>query len=149
MLLSIRQVKNITINQGESQFVFVKRKFGFKVISQFYKNGELIFESSLYTIFLRQIVEILYQDLPNSIVLKRVGGWYYSLFYNESVLSIKVTYFRRPVFKLFKDGKEIGSIGNPKLVSIESRYYEMNTDIEDESINLYFLILFVSQLRGF
>ena len=149
MILTIRQAKNITVNNGDSQFLFVKRKLGVKVLSQFYRNEELIFESSLHTVFLKQIVEIKFQNLPHSILLERANGWYYSLFYNETVLSIRVKYFRRPAFRLLENDKENGTIGNPKLVSIESRYYEMNIDTDDETTNLYFLILFLAQLRGF
>lgn len=149
MILTIRQAKNITVNNGDSQFLFVKRTFGVKVLSEFYRNEELTFESTLFTIFLKQKVEIQFQNLPHSVLLERTKGWYYSLLYNDTVLSIKVKYFRRPAFRLFENGKEIGTIGNPKLVAVESRYYEMKTDADDETTNLYFLILFLAQLRGF
>jgi hypothetical protein len=149
VVLTIRQTKNITVYKGHNQFLFVKRKIGMKVLSQFYRNEELIFESSLFTIFLKQIVDIKYQNLSHPVSLERNRGWYYSLLYDDTVLDIKVKYFRRPAFKLFENGSEIGSIGNPKFLAIESRYYEMNTGTDDETINLYFLILFLAQLRGF
>lgn len=149
MILTIRQAKNIAVNNGDGQFLFVKRRLSIKVMSQFFKNDELIFESSLFTIFLKQMVGIKYQNLPHLISLERSKGWYYDLIYNDTILSLKVKYFRRPAFRLFENGKEVGSIGNPKSIAIECRYYEMNTETDDEITNLYFLILFLAQLRGF
>lgn len=149
MNLTIRQNINITVNNSEKQFLFVKRKLGGKVISQFYQNDSLVLESSLYTIFLRQTIDITYQNLPHFVSFQRTRGWYYSLLFEETILSLKVKYFRRPTFRLLKDGVEIATLENPKLIAIESRYYEMNTSTEDETINLYLMILFLAQLRGF
>lgn len=149
MTLAIRQATDITVIKGGDQFLFVKRKLGMKVISQFYKNEELIFESSLHTFFLKQIVDIRFQNLSHVISLERTRGWYYSLLYDATTLSLKVRYFKRPAFRLFKNDIEVGSIGNPKLIAVESRYYHMNLDTEDETTELYFLILFRSQLRAF
>lgn len=148
MILTIRQATNITVNKGDTQYLFVKRKHGFKVLSQFYKNKELVFESSLYTIFLKQKVEIKFQNLPHFISFEREKGWYYSLHYDDTILSIKVKYFKRPAFRLFQNDVQVGIIGNPKLVVFESRYYQMETTTNDEPTNLYFLILFLSQLRA-
>ncbi len=149
MLLSITQVDNIVVKNGEREFAFIKRKFGLKIISEFYQNKDLIFESSLYTIFLKQIVDIRFQNLQHNVSIERTGGWLYSLTYEQTVLSFKIRYFKRPAFILYKDGKQIGTIGNPKLVSLESRFYIMKTDTDDEITNLYFLILFLAQLRTF
>ena len=76
MTLTFKQAKHITVNRDGVLFLLVKRKLGLKVISQFYKNEELIFESSLFTIFLKQIVDIKFQNLPHPVVLERSKGWY-------------------------------------------------------------------------
>jgi len=124
MILTIRQAKNIIVNKGEEEFLFVKRKMGIKVISEFYKDNQLIVKSSLYTLFLKQNVVIEFQDLNDFVLLER-SKWWYSLLYNNTNLSIKVRYFKRLAFMIFKNGEQIGTIGNPKLITFEGRYYEL------------------------
>ena len=117
--------------------------------SKFYQKDKLIFESSLYSIFLKQILNVQFQSLPDSVILEGKKGWYYELYYDDVVLSMNVKLFHRPAYRLLMNGEDVGSIGNPHIIAVEHRYYEMNSDIDDEKIDLYFLLLFLTQLRGF
>lgn len=149
MNLLINQAININVFQKEDLFLHVKRDLGIKVISQFFRNGDLICQSSLITYFLKQHVEIEYQNLPDNIHLFRQRGWYYSLMCENVEYSLKIKPFRRPAFRLYANGQVIGTIGGTNSLTLEGRNYEMRTDSEDENINVILLILFLFQLRAF
>lgn len=149
MNLQINQVININVHSNEQEFLFVKRDLGFKVRSKYYQNNNLICESTLITYFLKQNVEIEYQNMSNQILLYRNNGWCYSLFSNNIEYALKIKIFKKPSFRLFANGQQIGTIGNPNNITLEGRNYEMKTDTNDEEVNLNLLILFISQLRAF
>lgn len=149
MAYYIEQAKNIIIKKEESPFLWVKRKYGFNVISQFFKGDKMLLETSLITYFLRQNVEVRFQDLPDKIALVQSRYFGYSLLVNNLELDMKIKYFRRPAFRLYQNGDEVGWIGNPKLVTLDGRYYKMQTEVQNDATDLYFLLLFVAQLRGF
>lgn len=149
MLFKISQAANINVSLDGKEFLMVKRKFGFRVVSRFFRDGKLVFESSLLSIAWVNLVRIRYQDLPHVVVFEKTSGRLYSLFYNDVELSMAIKYFKRPAFRLYKDGIEVATIGNPKFITVDGRYYEMRTEEPDETVHLYLLILFLSQLPAF
>ncbi|NTS41088.1 hypothetical protein HRG84_09215 [Flavisolibacter sp. BT320] len=148
-MFTIEQVDDIIVKKDSSPFLKVKRKFGWGITSKFFRQEKLILESYLITPFLFQKVKINYQDLPNPIELRKNSKLYYALHCNDEVFSLKLRYFRKPSFILYKKDSEVAHISGLRLVTFGGRAYKMETSINDDEENTLLLILFLSQLRGF
>lgn len=148
-MFTIEQVDDIIVKKDGAAFLKVKRKFGWGITSKFFRQENLILESYLITPFLFQKVKINYQNLLNPIELHKDSRLYYALHCNDNIFSIKLRYFRKPPFVLYKNGSEVAHISGQKLVTFGGRAYKMETTLNDDEENALLVILFLSQLRGF
>ena len=114
---------------------------------KFQKDGKTIFKSRLSYLPFWQKVKILYQDLPEAIEEITSISWRASeLFYANNVLTLKRhSFFKKKMWRLYKNGFEVGCIEWAKAISLGGEY-NIFIDDEDDAINTNFLILFVTSM---
>jgi hypothetical protein len=129
-------------------FLKVKQSNYFLRINyNFLIDDRIIFKSRLSYLPFWQKVKILYQKLSEPIELINSINWKESeLSYGNTVLGIKRhRLLKRSMWLLYKNGFEVGHIEWAKAVSIGGEYNISIVD-EDETVNIYFMILFTSSM---
>jgi hypothetical protein len=138
----------VVVKKDGEVFLVIKRKVWLGVKCRFFKNDNLVLESYLFPFFL-PFVTIKYQNLPKEVSLHRKLRFFYSLLYDDIEFSLKLKLFRNPDYFFFKDGIQRGSLTNLKQTLGHNVLYKLETDIDDEEINLLFVILLYIHLRYF
>lgn len=140
MTFYIHSSRDVVVKKEGEIFLVIKRRGVFGVKCRFFKDGQLVLESYLFG-FLLPFVTIQYQNLPKKIWLRRKRWFYYSLLYDDVELSLKSRLFRNPSYLFFKNGVQYGSLTDPKETFGRKAIYKFETDIDDDEVNLLFIVL--------
>ena len=137
----ILQENFIRVLKNDAEYLFVKWKGYFSVTSEFYLGGELVLKSKIW----RNSIEILFQKLPHYISV--IGQRFrFELDYAGHSCQLKNNLFKRPMVVLSLDGIQTGSVSKTRFFSFGSAEYILSSDIEDETANLYFVLLFIMKI---
>jgi hypothetical protein len=135
---------DIFVYSDNLEFLVVNREINYlgKVGSKFYKNKELILETT-YDIFLfRKFISIVCQNLSMPFFLKKSKGEYLGVL-NERKLQVARRYFRNPVYFLYDGDNRVGEIST-KLTGIVETPKVYNLEFySDRESNFYLLLLFL------
>lgn len=145
MKLKLKVSSDVEVYNGNELFVNGTILNRMARTLKLFNQGELILETVTNYFFLKKHREIKYQSLPHSIdYLKQEKYNYYVLKYNGSTLSLKIHILENN--DDFFLNEEL--IGHMKSVSKFTPYseFEMNTETEDNEINLYLIILYLTQI---
>jgi hypothetical protein len=141
----IYQEDTIWVSRNGDVFLTVKRKEGWKTTSSVFLNEHLILKSTWSATIAFVSIKIREQHLPDTIELQKRKGKFL-LVVNQQELYIKLRYFKRPQFLLYKNGHQVGSVHYTKLITLGYGEYRMQTETNDQQLDLYFLLLFIMQL---
>lgn len=104
----------------------------------FHKGDELIFKAASFSFAFYLSIDIISQNLPDSIQIFKRNWWNYDLYYGSNKLSIKRG-FLKTTFLL--NGNIIGKLTFPRKITFGYSLSQLEIDSKDETLNMYFLIL--------
>jgi hypothetical protein len=143
---SLGENGDVEVYNNNKLFLRVKKKGFFRSYFRFYKDDKLLFESRLTYFLVWRKVDILYQDLEQpitDITTSKLRNA--SLYYDRTFLNIESHIFGKKQWLLFKDSLEVGWIEAGQKISIGAKF-NVDIQINNEQVALYFLILFTSSL---
>lgn len=136
----------IEVFQNDQLYLRVRQTNYFRSYYTFFKGDKVILKSRLTYFANWRTVKILYQDLEYPITeiqtskLRNAELWF-----NDSILYLESHLLNKKQWILYANGLEIGSIKICKGLSVGGKF-DFHIDSDNETVNLYFLILFASSL---
>lgn len=145
MRFTVSQRDEILVHNKEDLFFRATVRNFIKYRLRFYIKDEFVLETSSFAFALYKKVWIKEQNLPFVIEqVRQKGCWGFTVEFDNHLIYIKQTPFRNTFYKLYLDGEPIGEVKNANGITI-GRHYVVETNTEDELLNLYLLISFVIQ----
>jgi hypothetical protein len=136
----------IEVFQNDQLYLRIKQTNYFRSYYTFFKKDKIIFKSRLTYFAFWRSVKILYQDLECPIAeIQALKLRDAELWFNDSILYIESHLLNKKQWILYNNGLEIGWIKICKGISVGGKF-DFHIDCEEETVNLYFLILFASSL---
>lgn len=139
--------ENVEVYQDNNLFLTAKiRNFLTYRMEYFYK-GELILKTRvLYFGFFRK-TKILYQKLSFPITkFEQLSSFEFMLIFNDNIIRTKQNPFAKEFFKIFLNDIQVAYVTNPKGIHFGSYLYDLHSDIEDEFLNLLFILALLIQM---
>jgi hypothetical protein len=146
MRFEIYQGEKITVTSSNLNLEGQLQK-GLKYHVKLFKNDVLLIEWNLATILLSNSVNIRYQTLPIEITeVSHRGLFKFIVWFRLNKMVVKLRPFKKEYFQIFLNGNKIAGVYNPKKLTLGYRQYVLETDSEDETMNINIIIAFLLRL---
>jgi hypothetical protein len=147
MQFEIYQGEKIEVSSKGKIFLKGELQKGARYRIKLDKDNVFILEWALSTILWFRRVEVIYQNLPLPIFsLGHRGLFSFELKYEENAVVVRLRPFRKAYYFIYFNGEKIGEVYFSKKLTLGYRQFNLITDTNDETINLYIIISFLLQL---
>ncbi|GAA4743664.1 hypothetical protein [Flavisolibacter ginsenosidimutans] len=146
MEFNISYTDKIRVFNGKDLFLYADIKNRIKLHLRFYKGDTFLLETDFFGFLVFKSVKIKSQSLLYPITsIKQQGVFGFEMRYADHVINTTLRPFRQPSYILFLDDNKVGEIYDPRGITV-GRKYVMKTEVDDQTVNLYLLFIFLTQL---
>ena len=147
MKIDIYYNEYVEVYSGGDLILTAKIKSGLVYRMEYYYKEKLILKTRVIYLGIFRKAKIVYQDLLHPITSFKQSG---SLEFMMEVYSNRIrstqNVFKRDFFQIFLNDLKVAYVINPKGISFGSYAYILYSEVDDEYLNLYFILILLIQI---
>ncbi len=147
MKFDIYYNENVEVYSRGDLILTAKIKGGLVYRMEYYYKDKLILKTRVIYFGIFRKAKIVYQDLIHPIKgFKQSGSLEFIMDVNSNRIRSTQNVFKREFFQIFLNDLKVAYVINPKGIRFGSYAYTLYSEVDDEDLNLYFILILLIQI---